>query len=471
MSDIPLGEVVIVDDDEDLLATLEGFLTLRNCTVRKATDADGCLELFKKAVPDMAMIDLGLEDPEKDGIWLLQKLQMLQPDVPVVVLSGYARLEIGVRAMRIGAFDFIEKPIMPQYLFEIIKRTIAVGRQRRICRRLRQSMRPEPAQITGSSPPARNLAEAIEQNANKNSRIMLQGAQGSGKRHAARCIHHLSPRSSYPFLVANCRHLPESELEKQLFGETLEKGDYIPGLFEQADGGTIYLDEVCALPMHVQSLLLGTLVRGQFSRSGGGSVSTFDVRVVSGTAMNVEQQIADGNFREDLYNRLNVVSIAVPPLDARRIDIPELCEELIQELSQILGLHPRDISTEALDLLQAMSWPGNIRQLRNLVERLLLTPHDGEPASKNDVSDTEKQSSLGNDSLETFWKMTLREARNEFERKYLITQINRHGGNISTAAHAIGMERSALHRKLKGLEVVTRSGSGGRVAGLREKQV
>ncbi len=470
MSDIPLGEVVIVDDDEELLDTLEGFLTLRNCSVRKARDAEGCLRLFRAAAPDMAMIDLGLEDAEKDGIWLLQELQALEPDVPVVVLSGYERLEIGVRAMRIGAFDFIEKPIMPQYLFEVIKRTVAVGRGRRNNRRLSEALRPAPVRIAGSSFAAKVLADTLAQHAGSNCRVMVHGPPGAGKEHAARCIHHMSSRNAQPFVTVNCRAGPDEVIEKQMFGQTLNDGGYVPGRLEQVNGGTLYLEEVCALPQETQKKLLGALVRGSFQRAGGGgAVSGIDFRLISGTAQDIERRVEDGLFRKDLYDRLSVAAVHVPPLDARRDDIPDLCVHFAEEFHQNSSFARREFSEAAADALKSLRWEGNIRQLRNLVESVLLRQNGGQPVEADEISERNADSFIMSGSqIDELWKMTLREARSEFERQYLISQINRHGGNISIAAKSIGMERSALHRKLKGLEVETKYRSGGRVAGLRD---
>ena len=468
MSDYPLGDVVIVDDDEALLDSFEAFLQFRNCAVRKSVDADGCLREFQTAVPDMAVIDLGLEDEDKDGIWLLHNLQANYPDVPVVVLSGYARLDIGVRAMRIGAFDFIEKPVMPAYLFEVVKRTIVVGQERRMNRRLSQALLERPVKIAGSSLAARQMEDTLSQQAEKNCRLMLLGPPGAGKKHAARFIHHMSHRNSKPFVLANCRATSEEAIEKDLFGVALDSGAYIPGKIEQVDGGTIYFDEICALPLAVQQKLVGALVRGKFKRVGGGPVSGIDCRVVSGTAEDIHGYVQNGRLSKDLFERLNVENAGVPPLDVRREDIPELCDHFEEEFHWNCSLMLRGFSDDALDYLKSMNWPGNVRQLRNLVELMLLKNDEGQPVVVEEIDQKIEDLGDAGSQVSMYWKMTLREARNAFERQYLITQINRHGGNISNAAQSIGMERSALHRKLKGLEVETKAHSGGRIAGLKE---
>ncbi len=454
-----LGKAIIVDDDVELLDNLEELLSIRGLDVQKAVDADGCLQLLKSRVPDMAMIDIGLEDEDKDGIWLLQRLKEMEPDLPVVVLSGYDRLEVGVRAMRLGASDFIEKPIMPQYLLEIIRRTIEVGRDRRLCRRLGSALEPPKVRLSGKSNTIKSLTNKLQKNAEKNCRIMLLGPAGSGKEHVARYVHQISGRQSQPFIPVNCRR---KSIEKQLFGKLIE-GTYKVGLLEQVHEGTLYLDEICALPIDAQKRLVSALVRGEYERQNGGVV-TFNCRVISGTSENIENHLKQGTLTQDLFDRLQVVSIEVPALDSRRDDIPALCEDLVRDLHRKCGLKPREFSQAALQRLQTMSWPGNVRQLRNLVERLLFLPHNKGPIDIEEITLMTAESMLGAEVYEQneeLLKLPLREARNEFERQYLLTQLQRHNGNISIAAKSVGMERSALHRKIKSLQIETRSPSMG----------
>lgn len=449
------GKIIIVDDDVELLDNLEELLTIRGLEVRKAIDADGCLDLLKSGVPDMAMIDIGLEDEKKDGIWLLQQLMELEPALPVVVLSGYDKLEVGVRAMRLGASDFIEKPIMPQYLLEIIRRTIAMGEDRKRSRRLGAALVPPEVRLSGKSSAIKNMVGKLQKNAEKNCRIMLLGSAGSGKEHTARYIHQISGRQSQPFLSVNCRR---ETVEKQIFGEVSEDNLSL-GFLEQAHEGTIYLDEICAIPINTQKKLVGALVRNQFERIGG-SLVEFDCRVISGSSEDIQSHLENGTLIQDLFDRLQVVTVDVPPLDVRREDIPDLCADLVDDLHRSSGLHRRKFSPEALERLQAMPWPGNIRQLRNLIERLLLQCQDRKTVQIEEVTAVTADSMLGAEAYEQneiLFKMPLREARNEFERQYLTTQIHRHNGNISIAAKSVGMERSALHRKLKGLQIETKN--------------
>lgn len=470
-SEIPfLGEVVIVDDDEELLNTLEEFLQLRHCSVRKAVDADGCLKHFQSYPPDMAIIDLGLQDPEKDGIWLLEELSKISPDVPVVVLSGFARLEAGVRAMRVGATDFIEKPILPQYLFEVVKRSIILGRERRRNLRLKQSLYSSPSKFVGQSSVSNSLLELIVEYSKKNSRILLTGPIGSGKHHAARYMHDISSRKSEPFIVVNCFGKSPDEIERELFGETLEDGHYVPGKLEQADGGTIYFNEFTYLPLNVQSRLTNALVQRRFQRVGGSSSSPIDFRVISGSSKNLDKLLKDGLLQSDLLGRLGVEKIEVPPLEARRDDIPDLCRYFMDFFCEKDGLNHRKFSEESMICLQSIKWPGNIRQLRNLVERLLLERRGNEIVSIEDIqqSHTGNYKELGGLEIDHLWGKNLRQARGEFERIYLVTQINRFGGSVSNAAEHIGMERTALHRKLKDLGVITKRQHGGRIAGVIE---
>ena len=465
-----LGEVVIVDDDEELVNTLEEFLKLRHCAVRKAMDADRCLELFKSYPPDMAIIDLGLEDPEKDGIWLLQKLNELAPDVPVVVLSGFARIEAGVRAMRVGASDFIEKPIMPQYLFEVVRRSIMVGRERKSRVRLKQALLMPATHFVGTSILANNIREQLTNHANKNSHIMLTGPAGAGKQHTAKYLHSISSRQSEPFIVVHCVGKSVEILEKELFGDTLGNGNYIPGKIEQANGGTLYLNEFTAIPPELQKKLVRAIVRRRFQRVGGSSVAPLDFRIVSSSSKNLATAIEDGSLRKDLYDRLSVEKIHIPPLDARKVDIPELCQYFVNEFCQSSYLPRRKFSEDAVNYLQTISIPGNIRQLRNLVQFMLIKPVAEEIIQVDEIKDQNNDSSVSSDitDIDLIWGKSLREARSEFERQYLMNQINRFDGNVSIAAEHIGMERSALHRKLKDLGVETKSRYGSRVAGLKE---
>ena len=467
MTDFSVGDVIIVDDDEELLCSFEDSLGMRDIVVRKATDADGCLEHVASRSPDVAVIDIGLENPEKDGIWLLGKLHAAVPDVPVIVLTGHSHLEVGVRAMRLGAFGYVEKPVSNQYLFEVILNAVKLARERRKYRRFFAAKHRKPVSLVGETVAASRMIDHLKQQAEKNCRVMLFGPLGSGKKLCGRFLHERSPRRDQPFVVAECRAGSEQLLEEKLFGKAETDGSHWPGLLEQADGGTIYFDEVCNLPVAIQQKLVLALVRGQFSRVGGGDVPKIDCRVVSGTAKDVNLCVRQGQLRKDLFDRLNVVSIKVPPLDARRDDIPKLCEHFVNEFHRSGTFPHRTFSDESLDLLKSMSWPGNVRQLRNVVERVLLTGESGNKVLVEEIRGQDENPLLtSNDSqTELFWKMTLREARNEFERQYLIAQINRCGGNISTAAKYIGMERSALHRKLKGLDVETKALFGGRSAG------
>ena len=458
MSVISRGEVVIIDDDEDLLNSLEDYLTINQYSVRKSTDADGCLALFEDSPPDMAVIDLGLQDAKKDGIWLLEELRKKEPDVPVVVLSGYARLDVGVSAMRVGAFDFIEKPIVPRYFLEIIRRKI----KRRLCAAIRRT---NEIKITGRSAAATALSNALEEQAEQTCRLMLLGPIGAGKEYAARCMHQMSLRRAHPFVVVRCRGTSVELFESQMFGEARPKGQHIPGLFEQAEGGTIYLDEVCALSEEVQQKLVSFLVRGKYELPNGKSFVSGDSRVVSGSCENITKRIADGRLRKDLYERLSIAEVIVPPLDIRKEDIPALCDSFVSHYYTCNGLRRREFTTEAMNILQTTDWPGNIRQLRNLVENLLIKDNSGHPVSADDLrgGNALPESALSSGKMEKFWNMNIRDARNEFERQYLVTQINRHGGNVTAACAAIGMERTAVQRKLKGLNVGSEYHAGTRV--------
>lgn len=406
-----------------------------------------------------------------DGIDILKAVKRDNPDVPVVIISGHGNVEIAVAAIKQGAYDFIEKPFNIDQLLVVIRRAMEASR----LRRENQSLRRQDvvhAQMIGASVAFRNLASQLDKVTKSNGRVMLTGPAGSGKEVAARYIHANSNRADAPFVTVNCAGVAPERMEEVLFGrETPERG-IEPGLLEQAHGGVIYFDEVADMPIGTQSKILRVLVDQQFQRVGGNDRVRVDLRVISSTIRDLEEAIAAQTFRQELYHRLNVVPIAVPSLEDRREDIPMLAMHFVEEFKTAQGLPERELSDDAAALLQTMIWPGNVRQLKNMIERvLILSDGSGAITARELPGEQEPDDDQARVVLSgAMATLPLREAREAFEREYLLTQINRFGGNISRTANFVGMERSALHRKLKSLGVVTSSKSGARVAHLDEPE-
>ena len=387
------------------------------------------------------------------------------PAVPIVIISGHGNIEIAVAAIKQGAYDFIEKPFNIDQLMVVIRRAMETSRLRRENIELKRGDAP-PSDMLGESGIFRALKSQLDKVTKSNGRVMLTGQPGSGKEIAARYIHANSNRSTAPFVIVNSASIEPERMEEVLFGkESPEKG-VEKGLLEQANGGVIYFDEVAEMPLGTQAKILRVLVDQSFQRVGGTEKVQVDLRVISSSNKDLNLAIQDGTLRQELYHRLNVVPIQVPSLEERREDIPLLAEHFIGMLNKAQGLPLRELAEDAKALLQTMIWPGNVRQLKNVVERVLILGDSGEPITAKELPSVEETGAeegrvVLSGGLAT---LPLREARELFEREYLLTQINRFGGNISRTASFVGMERSALHRKLKSLGVVTSSKAGGRVA-------
>jgi len=460
-----MSDILIVDDERDIRELISDILEDEGFTTSLAGSSDECIAELDAGLPKLIILDIWLKDSKLDGIDILKKVKRETPEIPVVIISGHGNIEIAVAAIKQGAYDFIEKPFNIEQLLVVIRRAMETSRLRRENSELRRAD-VATGELIGSSPPFRLFRGQLEKVAKTNSRVLLRGAPGSGKEMAARFIHAQSPRSGGQFVVLNCGSVAPDRMEHLLFGRETAGQRVEPGLLEQADQGTLYLDEVGDLPAETQARILRVLVDQQFQRIGGAGQVRVDVRIVSGTARNLEDDIAAGRFRQELYHRLAVVPIDVPGLDERRADIPEVAAHLIAQLHRTDGVPDRPLGEEAAAMLQSMSWPGNIRQLRNMMERvLILGPDAGEIAARelpgNDGADADGDGVILSASVA---QLPLREARELFEREYLLTQINRFGGNISRTANFVGMERSALHRKLKSLNVVTSARAGARVA-------
>ena len=460
-----MGDILIVDDERDIRELIADILKDEGYTTRLAGNSDDCMKQVNAEPPALMILDIWLKDSRMDGIDILKTVKRDNPDIPVVIISGHGNIEIAVAAIKQGAYDFIEKPFNIDQLMVVVSRAMETSRLRRENLQLKRGETGN-CEMLGESSAFKTLKSNLDKVTNSNGRVMLTGPAGAGKEVAARYIHANSNRASGPFISVNSASIEPERMEEVLFGrETPDRG-VEPGLLEQAHGGVLYFDEVADMPTGTQSKILRVLVDQQFQRVGGADKVRVDMRVISSTNKNLETEIAAGNFRQELFHRLNVVPIFVPSLEERREDIPLLAEHFITELNKSQGLPLRKLSDEAQALMQTMQWPGNVRQLKNVVERVLILGAETGPISAKELpspEDTSQQEGrvVLSSGLAT---LPLREAREMFEREYLMTQINRFGGNISRTASFVGMERSALHRKLKSLGIVTSSKGGARVA-------
>jgi two-component system nitrogen regulation response regulator NtrX len=466
-----MGDILIVDDERDIRELIGDILEDEGFTTRLAGNSDACMKELEAAPPALLILDIWLKDSRMDGIDILKIAKRDYPQVPCVIISGHGNIEIAVAAIKQGAYDFIEKPFNIDQLLVVIRRAMETSRLRHENVQLKRQDGGE-APMVGESAAFRTLLSQLDKVTRSNGRVMLRGPAGSGKELAARYIHANSARAAAPFITVNCAGVAPERMEEMLFGREGGERGVEPGLLEQAHGGVVYFDEVADMPPGTQSKILRVLVDQQFTRVGGTEKIRVDLRVLSSTNRELEDEIAAGRFRQELYHRLNVVPIAVPSLEERREDIPVLAAHFIAQFNESQGLPVREMSEDAVALLQTMVWPGNVRQLKNLVERVLILGENTGPIEARELpqgaeAPAEEGRVVISGQLAT---MPLREAREAFEREYLLTQINRFGGNISRTAAFVGMERSALHRKLKSLGVVTSSKAGARVARVEDEE-
>ncbi|WP_194095402.1 nitrogen assimilation response regulator NtrX [Marivivens aquimaris] len=460
-----MGDILITDDERDIRELISDILKDEGFSTRVAANAEQCMSEIESEKPALMILDIWLKDSHMDGIDILKKVKREHPEIPIVIISGHGNIEIAVAAIKQGAYDFIEKPFNIDQLMVVIRRAMETSRLRRENQELRRADAP-PAEMLGESTIFRTMKSQLDKVTKSNGRVMLSGAPGSGKEIAARYIHANSNRADAPFVVVSSASIDPERMEDVLFGRETKENGIEQGLLEQANGGVIYFDEVAEMPLGTQSKILRVLVDQTFNRVGGTEKVQVDLRVISSTNRDLDAEIAAGNFRQELFHRLNVVPIAVPSLAERRDDIPMLAEYFIETFNRTQGLPLRALADETRAMLQTMPWPGNVRQLKNVVERVLILGDSSEPISARELPAQENHVEedgrvVLSGALAT---LPLREARELFEREYLLTQINRFGGNISRTASFVGMERSALHRKLKSLGVVTSSKSGARVA-------
>ncbi|MCR9148792.1 MAG: sigma-54 dependent transcriptional regulator [Rhodobacteraceae bacterium] len=465
-----MSDILIVDDERDIRELVADILADEGYSTRTAANSDDCMAEINTAEPALMILDIWLKDSRMDGIDILKTVKRDNPDVPVVIISGHGNIEIAVAAIRQGAYDFIEKPFNIDQLLVVIRRAMETAQLRRENASLRRRDAGEAVMI-GSAPAFRRLKDQLDRVTKSNGRVMLTGAPGSGKEVAARYVHQNSARAKAPFVTVSAASIEPDRMEEVLFGRETEQRGVEKGLLEQAHGGVVYLDEVADMPPGTQSKILRVLTEQQFTRVGGTDKVRVDLRVISSTTRDLAAEIRAGRFRQELYDRLNVVPVAVPPLADRREDVPELARHFIDAFNRSQGLPLRSLSDEAETLLQTMDWPGNIRQLRNVIERVLILGEPSGPIEARELPGQAEPVAEAEGRLVLSGQIAtlpLREARELFEREYLLTQINRFGGNISRTASFVGMERSALHRKLKSLGVVTTTKSGARVAEIGE---
>src|SRR6266704_3052231 len=460
------SDILIVDDEADIRDLVAGILEDEGFNTRTARDSDSALGEIASRRPHLVFLDIWLQGSKLDGLQLLEQIKRDHADVPVVMISGHGNIETAVAAIKRGAYDFIEKPFKSDRLILVANRALETSRLKREVKELKQ-LAPTASVLTGRSACMNQLRQTIDRAAKANSRILIVGPPGSGKELAARTLHHASSRAEGPFVVINAAAITPERMEVEMFGIEQTNGEQgrKAGALEEAQGGTLFIDEVADMPRETQNKILRVLVDQTFQRSGGTAKVHVDVRIISSTARNLEEEIAEGRFREDLYHRLSVVPIRVPPLSERREDIPELIDYFMDQISIATGLPKRQIGQDAMAVLQSHVWPGNVRQLRNNVERvMILASGDADSVVTASMLPPDVGSMVPNlpngNGGEHLMGLPLRDAREMFEREYLRAQINRFGGNISRTAEFVGMERSALHRKLRALGVSSQERTG-----------
>ncbi|MBO9376120.1 response regulator [Sphingomonas histidinilytica] len=451
-------EILIVDDEADIRDLVAGVLEDEGYAARTAADSDSALAAIDERRPSLVLLDVWLQGSRLDGLDLLDEIKRRDPSLPVLMISGHGNLDTAVTAIRRGATDFIEKPFEAEHLLLLVDRATETDRLRRENATLKAQMGQE-EELTGNSGAINGIRATLKRVAATGSRVLISGPAGVGKEVAARLLHVWSHRAQAPFIVVSAARMEPERVEEELFGVE-ENGELIrPGLLEQAHGGTLFLDEIADMPLTTQAKILRVLTEQAFNRVGGQRIVKVDVRVVSATSRNLAEEITAGRFREDLYYRLNVVPVNIPPLAERREDIPALVEHFLARFASERRVPTPVVTDDAVGALQTYDWPGNVRQLRNIVERtIILAPGERIGRIELDMLPPEILSDQARlapgEAARSIMGTPLREARETFEREYLRVQIRRFSGNISKTASFIGMERSALHRKLKTLGLV-----------------
>jgi two-component system, NtrC family, nitrogen regulation response regulator NtrX len=450
------NDILVVDDEADIRELMSEILEDEGYKVRTAQNSDTALKALADRVPSLMILDIWLQGSELDGLGILELCQERYPSLPVIMISGHGNIETAVNSIKMGAFDFIEKPFEPAHLMHVLAKAGELTRLRSENEELKWRGKMDTTLI-GSSPAIAHIRSIIEKVAPTNSRVLITGEEGTGKEIVARMLHEQSLRSKAPFITMSAISLHPTQVDAELFGiESSNPGGGAEklGLFERAHGGTLFIDEIADMSKETQGKVLKALHDQSFERVRGSKRVSVDVRVIAASSCDLMEEMREGNFREDLYYRLNVVPIVMPALRDRRDDIIELSQHFLKESARAVGIPPRNLTTEALAVLQAYGWPGNIRHLRNVIEWAVIMASG---KAGDSIDETMLPPDLRNphgdisqhDDGNAVMSMPLREAREIFEKQYLMTQINRFGGNISKTASFIGMERSALHRKLK----------------------
>ncbi|MCF8469023.1 MAG: sigma-54 dependent transcriptional regulator, partial [Sneathiella sp.] len=451
------ADILIIDDEADIRELVAGILEDEGYETRMAANSDQCLTEIAHRRPSLAILDIWLRGSKLDGIEILQTVKKEHPDLPILMISGHGNIETAVQTIKMGAYDFIEKPFKAERLIQLVERSLEAVRLRREVAELKTKAGEVTSDLICRSNVMIQLQQTIEKVAPTNSRVLIAGPSGSGKEVVARLIHNRSARNDGPFVVLNAATLAPERLEIQLFGVEDGRMSSVKGprrgLLEQAHGGTLFLDEIADMPLETQGKVLRVLVDQSFQRVGGSDKIKVDVRIISSSSQDLHEAMASGRLREDLYHRLGVVPIAVPALKERPEDIGPLARFFIERFSKSSGLPVRKIGEDAIATLQSSAWPGNVRQLKNVMEQIMIlaTGDKSAPITASMVPpDAGSAHSIMNGQSDNteIMALPLREARERFEKEYLEAQINRFGGNISRTASFVGMERSALHRKL-----------------------
>ncbi|MEL6290978.1 MAG: sigma-54 dependent transcriptional regulator [Pseudomonadota bacterium] len=459
-----MADILVVDDEADIRDLIAGILEDEGHSCRLARDSDEALIAIENRKPHLVVLDIWLNGSRLDGLEVLNIIKRVHPDLPIVIISGHGNIETAVTAIKRGAYDYIPKPFTADRLLLVTMRAMEASQLKREVEQLRERSI-HSGEMIGNSPAVNQLRLQIEKVAPTNSRLLLRGPSGSGKELAARVIHQRSQRAEGPFVVLNAAAMAPDRVEEELFGiEDRSGGPRKVGALEEAHSGTLYIDEIADMPKDTQGKVLRVLVDQKFLRLEGNQKVEVDVRVISSTSRNIERDMEEGRFRSDLFHRLAVVPVRVPSLSERRDDIPMLIDYFIKQIAQSSGISERKVGEDAMAVLQTHDWPGNVRELKNNIERLMIMAGGDPDAVINaDMLPDDVGSSVPmpvNGASEHLMSLPLRDAREIFEREYLLSQINRFGGNISRTAEFVGMERSALHRKLRALGVTSDQRSG-----------
>ena len=454
-------DILIVDDEADIRMLVSGLLSDEGYQTREAGNSDAAFEAISSRRPSLLLLDIWIQGSKLDGLEILEQVKKDHPNLPVVMMSGHGNIETAVTATKLGAYEFIEKPFQSDRLLLVVERAIESARMRREIQELKARSSVSEEDLLGQSSSINQLRQSVERVAPTGSRVLITGPAGTGKEVVARLLHKYSKRAEGPFVVVNCAAMHPERMEAELFGvESGGEHEAKTGTFEQAHGGTLVLDEVADMPLETQGKIVRVLQEQTFERVGGGHRVEVDVLVMATTNRDLQSEIAAGRFREDLFYRLNVVPLRLPPLRDRREDIPQLARYFMERAARNAGLASRPLGEDAIAALQAYDWPGNVRQLRNVMDWLLImAPGDSRDPIRADMLPPEigtiTPAVLRWEKSSEIMTLPLRDAREVFEREYLLAQVTRFAGNISRTAAFVGMERSALHRKLKSLGVNT----------------